>query len=140
MEGRGVFEKMGNKMRIDYSKYAVDFTPAKLWEKIAATASKAGYKVVYVALLLYYVAIDSKTPLKDKALIYGTLGYFILPLDLIPDAIPISGYVDDFTALMACYKAIKNNISPEIREKARLKVRRWFRAHDDEFLEDTEKI
>ena len=55
--------------------------------------------------------------LKDKAIIYGALGYFILPIDLIPDYIPVIGLSDDFGALIYAYNIIKDNINDDIRGK-----------------------
>lgn len=54
--------------------------------------------MIYSCLLLYYAVESPRTPLKAKVQIYGTLGYLILPLDLIPDLLPIVGYVDDLSA------------------------------------------
>ena len=42
---------------------------------------------------------NPELPLKEKAKIIGAIGYIILPLDLIPDAIPIFGFADDVKAL-----------------------------------------
>jgi len=38
---------------------------------------------------------DERTPLKAKILIWITLGYLFSPIDLIPDFIPVIGYLDD---------------------------------------------
>ena len=59
-------------------------------------------------------------------MIYGALGYFILPLDLIPDAVPGLGYTDDFAAISALLKLTWDNISDETIDKARAKIRDWF--------------
>ena len=37
-------------------------------------------------------------------LITGCLGYFILPIDLIPDFIPIAGYTDDVAGMIFAIK------------------------------------
>src|SRR5690554_4219524 len=36
--------------------------------------------------------------------------YFILPVDFIPDFIPVIGYVDDLTVLMAIFKSINSDV------------------------------
>ena len=107
---------------IDYSKYTSYFSRDALIAKIGDFASKAGLTVINAALTLYYTAIDPATPLRDKAIIYGALGYFILPLDAIPDAIPIAGFTDDSAALFAAISAVKSNITPEIRAKGYAKT------------------
>ena len=38
-------------------------------------------------------------PTLDKLVAFGALFYLIAPFDLIPDAIPLFGYVDDFIIL-----------------------------------------
>ena len=111
---------------IDYSKFTSYFSPEALIAKISDFASKAGLKVINAALTLYYTAIDPSTPLRDKSIIYGALGYFILPLDAIPDAIPITGFTDDSAVLFAALTAIKSNITPEIRAKAFNRLKQWF--------------
>lgn len=61
------------------------------------------------------------------ALILGALGYFIHPLYLIPDVIPVLGFTDDIAALTLVYKAIKASVTPEIEAKAQAKVDEWFK-------------
>ena len=34
-------------------------------------------------------------------MIYGALAYFVLPVDAVPDAIPVAGFTDDLGALAA---------------------------------------
>jgi hypothetical protein CLOST_1278 len=53
-------------------------------------------KVVYQALLLYYVAQSPTCPPKIKAGIIGALGYLISPFDLIPDIMPGIGIDKNF--------------------------------------------
>lgn len=108
-------------------KYRNDYSSEKLWKKLKEYAKVLGREVVYHILVLYYVMIDSKTPLKYKAIITGALGYLILPTDLIPDAIPGLGFSDDVAAIMAAYKAVKSSISPEIENRARIKLQTWFK-------------
>ena len=64
--------------------------------------------------------------LKDKSVIIGALGYLILPLDLIPDFIPIVGITDDVSAIALAYKTVKGSITPEIEAQARNKIKDWF--------------
>lgn len=106
-------------------KYQKHYSEKGLWDKVAKTARKAGEKVIYAALLPYYVLQDKNTPLKHKATILGALGYFILPLDLLPDMLPFVGFADDLAALTACIKTIYNNITPEIQKKAEEKAASW---------------
>ncbi|MTI33370.1 YkvA family protein [Xanthovirga aplysinae] len=49
-------------------------------------------------------------PLRSIIAISGSLIYFVTPVDLIPDFIPISGLFDDLTLLLMVYKNIRNDI------------------------------
>ena len=93
-------------------------------------ARKAGIKVVYAALVLYYLARDGEVPLKEKLKIYGALGYFILPIDMIPDSIIALGFTDDFAALAYALYSASKYITPDIEAKAEAKLREWFGDFD----------
>lgn len=110
----------------NYSAYSKNYSETELWDKVKKVAQQAGVKIIYAVLLLYYVATDKNVSMADKAKIYGALGYFILPLDLIPDTIPMVGYTDDFTALIWALRAVWSNVTPEIEIKARAKLNEWF--------------
>lgn len=65
--------------------------------KPKAIAGTAGAIVSVLGKLLS--ALDNPaTPTHMKALIIGTIGYIILPLDLIPDITPVIGYTDDLAS------------------------------------------
>lgn len=107
-------------------KYKDNYSPNRFWSKLKRSAGKIGKETVFYILVLYYVMMDKKTPLKYKAIIAGALGYLILPLDVVPDAIPFIGFSDDAAAIVAAYKAIVNCITPEIETKARNKLNTLF--------------
>ena len=116
-------------------KYQENYSESSFWDKIKKFARKAGIKLIYLALLLFYTLQSGNLSLKDKAIIYGALGYFILPIDLIPDWIPVIGLSDDFGTLMYAYKRIKENITDEIREKAEIKLMEIFGNFDKAEIE-----
>lgn len=115
----------------DYGKYQGSFSAENFWAKVKSVAKKAGAKVIYVALILYYELTDPDIDAKEKAVIIGALGYFILPIDLIPDAIPVAGFTDDLAALLAAYKFVQHNITPEVEAKAKAKLAEWFGDIDE---------
>ena len=67
---------------------------------------------------MLYVLSSKSTSLKKKFLIVGTITYFILPTDFIPELVPFLGITDDAAALVACISAITSSVTPEIKEKA----------------------
>ena len=69
--------------KVNLGKYEKSYNDVSFWDKIKKIGKKLGVKPLYIALLLYYSI--SKASFLDKALIIGALGYFISPLDLIPD-------------------------------------------------------
>ncbi|KRF01759.1 hypothetical protein ASG89_25720 [Paenibacillus sp. Soil766] len=105
------------------SKYEKYFSIDGFWSKLKKGAKQAGSKVIYSGLLLFYALDSPKTPLRAKVQIYGALGYLILPLDLMPDLLPIVGYVDDLSALGFALAAVSKSIDDEVRRKAKSKLR-----------------
>jgi len=49
-------------------------------------------------------------PLKSLLSLVGGLVYFLMPIDLIPDFIPFTGFLDDFTVIMLISGAFKREI------------------------------
>ena len=120
----------------DLSTYEKNFSFNGLMEKIKETAKKAGLKAIYMALLLYY-ALDSPTiSMMDKAIIYGALGYFITPIDIVPDILPFIGLSDDIAVLAWAFSRVKNNVSDLTREKAKTKLKIWFGEFDEKEIDD----
>ena len=106
-------------------KYQGHYSEEKLWPKMKKFAARLGGKATYYVLVLYYVLQSPDVPLSNKTIILGALGYFILPLDMIPDLIPALGFTDDIAALTLAYKAIQSSITPEITALAEAKVKEW---------------
>jgi len=119
----------------DIEKYQNNYSESKLLNKLMRVARWAGQKVVYAALLLYYVLQSPDVSATDKSKIWGALGYFILPTDLILDIIPIAGYSDDLAALLIALRAVKKNITPEIKALAQAKLTTWFKSIDQKEID-----
>ncbi|MBO5860916.1 MAG: DUF1232 domain-containing protein [Alistipes sp.] len=114
----------------DIEKYQGNYSENKLLKKLSSVARWAGAKVVYAVLLLYYVLQNPNVSTKDKSKIWGALGYFILPTDLVLDLIPMVGYTDDLAALLIALHAVATNITPEIKAQAIAKLAVWFKVVD----------
>lgn len=107
-----------------------DFSSAysddSFWEKAKGYAKVAGENVLEPALKMYYSALDADTPAWAKAAIIGALGYFISPIDAIPDVIPVVGYADDLGVLTAALATTAAHIKDEHVRKAKETLARWF--------------
>lgn len=107
-------------------EYSAQYDDGAFWSKVKRYAKKAGLAVLEPALEMYYALQDSDTPAWAKATIIGALGYFISPLDLIPDVLPVVGYSDDLTVLVAALAAVSAHIKDIHKEMAKQALQRWF--------------
>lgn len=102
------------------------YSETKFWSKLKKYGKKAGSSVVYAVLLLYFTLQKPEVPAKTKAIIIGALGYFILPLDLIPDLAVGVGYTDDLGALGLALLQVAMYIDQDIKDQAKQKLVEWF--------------
>ena len=110
------------KKEIDTSKYADSYSDEGLMSKVKRIGRKMGGKLLYNVYVLYYVLKFCDVPVKVKTEILGALGYVLVPLDLIPDFIPVSGLTDDLAAIIFAVHAAHAQIIPGIQQKAEKKV------------------
>ena len=121
----------------DFMAYKDKFTQSGFIEKISKIAKRAGAKLVYAALILYYTLQSDTVSLKDKTMIVAALGYLISPLDVIPDAIPIAGLGNDLGVLLYVLRKVWTDIPEDVKEKAHNKLTKWF---DEEEVKDADSI
>jgi uncharacterized membrane protein YkvA (DUF1232 family) len=100
------------KLKQDQTSVERDF-----WQKLRGVARKVPFIDELVAV--YYCAMDPETPLKAKLILFGALAYFILPVDFVPDFIPVLGFADDATALFAAIRAVLPHIKTQHRIDAK---------------------
>lgn len=108
------------------SRFQGVYTPMRFWQKLAPGVKTVGRETLEKALCLYYAAQSPNTPAWAKRVIYGALGYFIFPLDAIPDLAPLIGYTDDLSVMAAALATVAFYITPEIKDQARQKLAKWF--------------
>jgi uncharacterized membrane protein YkvA (DUF1232 family) len=86
---------------------------------------------------LYLVYKRKDVPIAAKIIIVITIAYALSPIDLIPDFIPVLGYLDDLIILpfliVIAIKLIPKNILEECREDAKDlwkdgKPKKWYYA------------
>lgn len=98
-----------------------------LWDRISIFSRKAGRVSTRPVLLLYYVLRSKETPLSDKLLIFSTLSYLVLPIDIL-DAkrLPFVGWIDEIASFSVTYNRVCKNITPEMEAKVDVILDRWF--------------
>ena len=107
-------------------RYARFFSEQGFWKKIKSYSRRAGLQVVHAALLLYYLMQSRSVPVKVKAGIAAALGYFILPIDIIPDIAFVVGFTDDLAVLMFALSQVSRYITDDVKQSARARLQQWF--------------
>ncbi|WP_396122311.1 YkvA family protein [Cyanobium sp. ATX 6A2] len=87
---------------------------------------RAGRTLARPAIQCFEMAIDSQTPHKARLTMLAALTYLLVPLDLIPDFIPVAGFSDDLMAITALLGLCTRYVSPQIRERAEHRLNQWF--------------
>lgn len=111
---------------LEKDKYAEKYSESSFFDKIKNTVKSAGLTLIYKAMQLYYVTENPNCPKKIKAAIFAALGYFIMPLDVIPDFTPIVGYSDDAAAIALALGLAQFYIDDEVNRKAKNKIANIF--------------
>lgn len=100
-------------------KRHTEYSDSSFRQKMKKYAVVVGRKLTEPALAMYYCMKDKDTPLKAKLIIFGALGYFILPADMICDLTPLIGFTDDLTVIITAYGLIRRYVKDSHRQKAR---------------------
>lgn len=64
--------------------------------------------------LLWGVARDPRVSRIDKAIVLATLGYLLLPIDIIPDALPVIGHIDDIYLVALALDRLLHNAGVDV--------------------------
>jgi uncharacterized membrane protein YkvA (DUF1232 family) len=75
------------------------------------------------SIALYLAGRDPRTPWYAKLLAAAIIGYVLSPIDLIPDFIPILGYVDDLILVPLAIAWAVKMIPPDVLRECRLQAR-----------------
>src|SRR5687767_12382962 len=73
------------------------------------------------ALVMYVAARDPRTPWYAKALAVCVVAYALSPIDLIPDPIPVLGYLDDLVLIPLGVLAVRRMIPAHVMAECRAK-------------------
>ena len=94
----------------------------RFWRKLKQVSAKLPF--VEDLLAAYYCAFDRQTPRHVQVALLGAVAYFILPVDFVPDMLPVLGFTDDAAILATAIRMVANHITPEHREAARAALKR----------------
>lgn len=109
---------MNNSSIINYSL---------IWERIGEMAKKIGRGATRPMILLYYVMRSKDTPKAEKLMIFSSLAYVVLPIDLISARrLPIIGWLDEVVSLTVAYQKIQRYITPSMEADADALLDKWF--------------
>lgn len=94
-----------------------------MWQTIHQYLKQWARNLKNEIIAMYFVMKHPKTPLYVRILVAIVVGYALSPIDLIPDFVPIFGYIDDMILLplgiALIIKIVSKNILQECREKAK---------------------
>jgi len=87
------------------------------WRKTRRIAAQIPFAEYLLAA--YYCAFDRSTPPQVKATLVAAIAYFVLPIDAIPDVLPVIGFIDDAAVLTIAINLVACYILPGHRDAAR---------------------
>ena len=89
---------------------------------LLASANEWSRRIKRDAVAVYFAARDPETPLVVRALAVMVAGYALSPIDLIPDFIPVVGYLDDLIIVPIGLLLVIRLLPPHVLESSRAKA------------------
>jgi uncharacterized membrane protein YkvA (DUF1232 family) len=80
------------------------------WKTVNRATIKDKFLVLGRLLKAYTTGHYREVPWRSMLVIIAAIIYFVSPIDLIPDFIPLTGLTDDFAVLLYVYNTAKNEI------------------------------
>lgn len=117
MAGRDLVPYDPDKLKRDQAK-----VKRRFWDKMRKHIRRVPF--VQDAVAGYYCAVDPATPLQVKAVLFGALAYFVLPIDIVPDFIAWLGFTDDAAVLYAALRTVAPHIKDRHRGQAKIAIDR----------------
>ncbi len=113
-------------------EFAREYSDKRFVKKLRLYSQVAGNEVLDKAFRLYFVLHKPETPKWVKGTIVGALGYFIFPFDAVSDFLPLIGYSDDLSVLVAALAMVSRYVDDEVRAKAKSAAERWISRPKDQ--------
>lgn len=89
---------------------------ARFWRALRRLARNTPFARELAAA--FFCATDPTTEFRVRAVLFGALAYFVMPLDALPDVLPFIGFTDDAAVLAIALRTIVNAMRPEHYAKA----------------------
>ncbi len=89
---------------------------ARFWPTLRRAVRQVPFTRDLIAA--YYCAIDRRTPVRVRGMLLAALGYFVLPVDFVPDFFAVVGFTDDLAVLAAALRMIQGHIDDRHYEAA----------------------
>ncbi len=80
-------------------------------------------------MTLWFCCRHPQMPWLPKIFALLVVGYFLSPIDLIPDFIPVLGYLDELILLPGCIYLILRMVPPAVLTEARAEATQWIATH-----------
>ena len=89
---------------------------ADLLQRFRSKLRRVAQKIPFAEDILaaYFCAVDPATPARVKLVLLGAIAYFVMPLDAIPDILPLIGFADDAALLLAALSQVAGSIDEAI--------------------------
>ena len=87
--------------------------PADRWRYLRA--SRVIFHLPGYVRMAWGILRDGRTPVWLKALLGAALAYVVMPIDLIPDVVPLIGQADDLTVLILVLDLFVSNAPPAVK-------------------------
>ena len=104
--------------------YSEHYSVNKLIEKVGKVSKSASSELLRAVVMLYVILQEPTVPTLTKAMIVAALGYFICPIDLIPDFLPF-GFVDDLAILTTTLGKVYLYKNEQVREQVEEILPEW---------------
>jgi uncharacterized membrane protein YkvA (DUF1232 family) len=89
---------------------------------LLASAKEWARRIKRDVLTVYFAARDPRTPLFVRALAFIIAAYALSPIDLIPDFVPVLGYLDDLVLVPVGLILVIRFLPPDVLESSRAKA------------------
>lgn len=134
-------ERIERDLQKNGDKYAHQYSNEGFLKKVPQLARKGGIKAVAYANVLYYTLKAPTTPTNVKLSLIVFLGYFVAPIDLIPDLVLGIGFTDDIVVLgygltSLMLPSLKDYVTPAILKQAINGTKRVFPKEPEESIKN----